>query len=213
MDKNATYQKERREVARFMRRLYRQGLTTTSGGNISIKINPDLIAITPSATDKGRMKWKEVGLMTMDGENLTPGLKPSIEHEMHLSIYRKKEEVSAIVHAHPLFASAFTAMKTVINTNLTAEARAICGEPCMVRYALMGTDELASLASEGIMKSDILMLENHGVLAAGNSILQAFDRLEVLENAARMTMIVDMAGTRKPLGKSRIKELDRHFRR
>jgi L-fuculose-phosphate aldolase len=213
MDKNATYQKERREVARFMRRLYRQGLTTTSGGNISIKINPDLIAITPSATDKGRMKWKEVGLMTMDGENLTPGLKPSIEHEMHLSIYRKKEEVSAIVHAHPLFASAFTAMKTVINTNLTAEARAICGEPCMVRYALMGTDELASLASEGIMKSDILMLENHGVLAAGNSILQAFDRLEVLENAARMTMIVDMAGTRKPLGKSRIKELDRLFRR
>lgn len=213
MDKNATYQKERREVARFMRRLYRQGLTTTSGGNISIKINPDLIAITPSATDKGRMKWKEVGLMTMDGENLTPGLKPSIEHEMHLSIYRKKEEVSAIVHAHPLFASAFTAMKTVINTNLTAEARAICGEPCMVRYALMGTDELASLASEGIMKSDILMLENHGVLAAGNSILQAFDRLEVLENAARMTMIVDMAGTRKPLGRSRIKELDRLFRR
>jgi L-fuculose-phosphate aldolase len=213
MDKNATYQKERREVARFMRRLYRQGLTTTSGGNISIKINPDLIAITPSATDKGRMKWKEVGLMTMDGENLTPGLKPSIEHEMHLSIYRKKEEVSAIVHAHPLFASAFTAMKTVINTNLTAEARAICGEPCMVRYALMGTDELASLASEGIMKSDILMLENHGVLAAGNSILQAFDRLEALENAARMTMIVDMAGTRKPLGKSRIKELDRLFRR
>jgi L-fuculose-phosphate aldolase len=77
----------------------------------------------------------------------------------------------------------------------------------------MGTDELASLASEGIMKSDILMLENHGVLAAGNSILQAFDRLEALENAARMTMIVDMAGTRKPLGKSRIKELDRLFRR
>jgi L-fuculose-phosphate aldolase len=213
MEKDAPYRKERREVARFMRRLYRLGLTTTSGGNISIKINPDLIAITPSATDKGRMRWKEVGLMTMDGKNLTPGLKPSIEHEMHLSIYRKKEEVSAIVHAHPLFASAFTAMKTVINTNLTAEARAICGEPYMVRYALMGTDELASLASEGIMKSDILLLENHGVLAAGNSILQAFDRLEVLENAARMTMIVDIAGTRKPLGKSRIRELDRLFRR
>ena len=213
MDKDALYRKERREVARFMRRLYRQGLTTTSGGNISIKVNPDLIAITPSATDKGRMKWREVGLMTMDGKNLTPGLKPSIEHEMHLSIYRKKEEVSAIVHAHPLFASAFTAMKTVINTNLTSEARAICGEPFMVPYALMGTEELASLASEGILKSDILLLENHGVLAAGNSMLQAFDRLEVLENAARMTMIVDIAGNSKPLGKSRIREIDRLFRR
>ncbi|MBN2666887.1 MAG: class II aldolase/adducin family protein [Bacteroidales bacterium] len=213
MDKDAPYRKERSEVARFMRRLYRQGLTTTSGGNISIKINPDLVAITPSATDKGRMKWKEVGLLTMDGKNLTPALKPSIEHEMHLSIYRKKEEITAIVHAHPLFASAFTAMKIVINTNLTSEARAICGEPYLVRYALMGTGELASLASEGILKSDILLLENHGVLTAGSSLLQAFDRIEVLENAARMTMIVDIAGNKKPLGKSRIREIDRLFRR
>ncbi len=213
MEKDSLYRNERKEVARFMRRLYRQGLTTTSGGNISLKINPDLLAITPSATDKGRMKWEEIGLMTMDGKNLTPSLKPSIEHEMHLSIYRKKKEITAIVHAHPLFASAFTAMKAAIDTNLTAEARAVCGEPYLVRYALMGSGKLASLASEGILISEILLLENHGVLTAGNSILQAFDRLEVLENAARMTWIVNIAGNKKSLGKASIRELDRLFRR
>jgi L-fuculose-phosphate aldolase len=212
MKNQENYKKERKEVALFMRRLYRQGLTTTSGGNISLKISDDIIVITPSATDKGRMRWKEVGIMTLAGKNLTPELKPSIENEMHLSIYKKKKEISAIVHAHPLFASAFTAMKCTIDTDLTAEAKAICGDPCFVPYALMGTMELASLASESIMKSDILLLENHGILTAGSSILQAFDKLEVLENAAKMTMIVKMTGKKKPLSKASILELERLFR-
>src|SRR5512133_2129948 len=110
------FKSERKEVARFMRRLYKQGLTTTSGGNISLKINEEIILITPSATDKGRMKWNDIGIMKTDGENLTPDLKPSIEYEMHLSIYRKKEQTKAIVHAHPVFASAFTAMKCEVDT-------------------------------------------------------------------------------------------------
>lgn len=209
---NKKYKEERKEVARFMRRLYRHGLTTTSGGNISCKIDDDIIIITPSATDKGRMRWNEVGIMTIDGENLIPELKPSIESEMHLSIYRKKKDISAIVHAHPLFSSAYTAMKCKINTDLTSEARAICGDPCFVPYALMGTKELASLASENIAKADILLLENHGILTTGFSLLQAFDKLEVLENAAKMTMIVEMTGRKKPLSRSKIKELEKLFR-
>jgi L-fuculose-phosphate aldolase len=206
------YKKERKEVVKYMRRLYWQGLTTTSGGNISLKINDNIILITPSATDKGSMRWNEIGIMTIIGENLTPDLKPSIEYEMHLSIYKKKKDVSAIVHAHPLFASAYTAMKCKIDTNLTAEARAICGDPCFVPYALMGTKELASLASENIASSDILLLENHGILTTGSSLLQAFDKLEVLENAAKMTMIVEIMGKKKPLSKTRIIELDKLFR-
>lgn len=212
MNDPEAYKKERKEVAMFMRRLYRQGLTTTSGGNISVRVSDSIILITPSATDKGMMKWDEIGIMKTTGENLTPGLKPSIEHEMHLAIYRKKKSISAVVHAHPLFASAFTAMKCTIDTNLTAEARAICGEPCFVPYALMGTKELADLASEKIADSDILLLENHGVLTTGSSLLQAFDKLEVLENAARMTLIVEITGKKSPLNSDRISELDRLFR-
>jgi L-fuculose-phosphate aldolase len=176
MDTSKGYKTERKEVARFMRRLYNHGLTTTSGGNISLKISDDLIAITPSATDKGNMRWKEVGLLTMEGENLTPGLKPSIESEMHLSIYKKKN-IRAIVHAHPTFATAFTAMKNRININLTSEACAILEEPLMVPYALMGTKKLADLVADHIEKSDILLLENHGILTIGNTLLQAFDKI------------------------------------
>jgi len=195
-----------------MRRLYNRGLTTTSGGNISLRITDEILVITPSATDKGTMRWKEVGIMNIFGENLTPELKPSIEFEMHISIYRKKKEASAIVHAHPLFASSFTAIKCKIETNLTAEAHAILGEPLTVPYALMGSSDLANNVSENILKSDILLLENHGILTTGSNLLQAFDKIEVLENAAKMTLITQITGKKSPLTKSRVFEIDKMFR-
>ncbi|HLP75051.1 MAG TPA: class II aldolase/adducin family protein [Bacteroidales bacterium] len=212
MGTNCKFKDERKEVARFMRRLYKQGLTSTSGGNISLKINEEIILITPSATDKGRMRWNEVGIMRTDGENLTSDLKPSIESEMHLSAYRKKDQIKAIVHAHPVVASSFTAMKCEIDTTLTAEAAAILGKPLMVPYALMGTKELASVVSEYILKSDILLLENHGILTAGSNLLQAFDRIEVLENAARMTLIAEIMKKKSPLTRTRLIEIERLFR-
>lgn len=195
-----------------MRRLYKKGLTTTSGGNISLKISEEHILITPSATDKGRMKWKEVGIMSMMGENLTPELKPSIEKDLHLNIYKKNTEVSAIIHAHPVFATSFTATRCTINTGLTAEARAICGEPRFVPYALMGSADLAQVTAEHSSDADVLLLENHGILTTGKTLLSAFDKLEVLENAAKMTLIVELTGKKKGLSPSRLRELDRLFR-
>jgi len=211
MKKPMKYKEERREVARFMKRLYNHGLTTTSGGNISLRISDDIILITPSATDKGRMKWDEVGIMNSKGESLTPHLKLSIESGMHLAIYKSKN-VNAIVHAHPVFATSFTAMKRKINTSLTAEACAILGEPVFVPYELMGTKDLATVVSEQIDKSDILLLENHGILSVGKDLLQAFDKIEVLENAARMTVIVEMMGKKSPLTPGRIEEIKRLFK-
>jgi L-fuculose-phosphate aldolase len=212
MELERKYRNERKEVARFMRRLYKQGLTTTSGGNLSLRITGDIIAITPSATDKGRMRWNEVGIMSIDGNNLTPGLKPSIEFGMHLAIYRRNKDVMAIVHAHPVCASAFTAMKMKINTSLTAEARAILGEPCMVPYELMGTQDLASRVAGYAQDCDTLLLENHGILTTGSSLLQAFDKIEVLENAAKMTLITEMTKKKSQLTKDRILQLDKIFR-
>lgn len=212
MSYKGKFRKERKEVASFMRRLYNHGLTTTTGGNISYRISEDLILITPSATDKGRMKWKEVGIISILGENLTPHLKPSIESDMHLSIYRKKKDVIAIVHAHPVVATSFTAMKCNIDTNLTAEAAAILGTPLMVPYALMGTADLAAVVSESTLKSDILLLENHGILTTGSNLLQAFDKIEVLENAAKMSLIVELTRKKSPLSRSRILEIEKIFR-
>jgi len=206
------YRKNRKKVARFMRRLYLKGLTTTSGGNISLRLSDDIILITPSATDKGEMRWKEIGIMTIPGENLTPENKPSIESEMHLRIYRTNRDVKAIVHAHPVFASSFTAMDCKIDTSLTAEARAICGEPVFVPYALMGSSGLAEIAATCSAEADIMLLENHGIITTGSSLLNAFDKIEVLENAAKMTFITSVAGKCKRLSQKQLKEIDKLFR-
>ena len=103
-------------------------------------------------------------------------------------------------------------MKNRINIKLTAEACAIIEEPFFVPYALMGTKKLAELVAENIDKSDILLLENHGILTVGLNLLQAFDKIEVLENAARMTLIVDFAGKKKTLSKERIREIEKLFK-
>jgi L-fuculose-phosphate aldolase len=206
------YKKERKQVASFIKRLYKQGLTTSLGGNISVRISNDTILITPSSTDKGKTNWKEIAIISLFGENLTQELIPSIETGMHLSIYKKKKDITAIIHAHPLFSSAFTAMKLDINTCLTAEASSVLGKPIKIPYALMGSNELAETVAENIQQSDILLLENHGIISAGSSLLDTFNKIEVLENAAKMTMIVEMTKKKSPLSKSKILEIERLFR-
>lgn len=200
----------RKEVACFMRRLYNRGLTTASGGNISIR-TPECILITPSALDKGSIRARHIGMMLETGENLTPALKPSIESAMHLAIYRARPDVNAIVHAHPPVATSFTAMDKEINCTLIAEARAILGIPVMAPYALMGTKELASVvaaaASDRQHLTNVILLQNHGIVCLGKDLLTAFDRMEVLEAAARMTLITG-TGQAKPLDSTQLRALD-----
>ncbi|MBN2272860.1 MAG: class II aldolase/adducin family protein [Bacteroidales bacterium] len=204
-EKLNTYKKE---VAYFMRRLYRQRLTTTSGGNISYRFDEERILITPSALDKGRMRSDQIGLMMMTGKNLTPVFKPSIECGMHMAIYEKRHDVKAIVHAHPPIASAFTALNRSINCALTAEARAILGIPRMAPYALMGTTELADIVSRYITDTNVILLENHGIICLGPTLLAAFDRMEVLEAAAKMTLITELLKDKKELNPRQLREID-----
>lgn len=200
----------RRQVACYMRRLYNRGLTTASGGNVSIRLEEGIL-ITPSALDKGSIKGKQIGMISFKGENLTPSLKPSIESNMHLEIYRNRKDVNAIVHAHPPIASSFTATSAMINCSLIAEARAIIGIPVTAPYALMGTEELAQSVVSVALKDDVnvILLENHGIVCLGKNLLTAFDRMEVFEAAARMTLITSFLGHEKPLSYERLKEIDR----
>jgi L-fuculose-phosphate aldolase len=202
----------RKKVARCMRRLYKQGLTTASGGNISVRVEEGIF-ITPSAIDKGTIRGKQIGFITFEGKNLTPGLKPSIEYAMHLSLYRVRPDIRAIVHAHPPLATSFTAMGRNIDCTLIAEARAVLGTPVVAAYALMGTNRLAETVAAAAIenppgKPNVILMENHGVVCLGTDLLAAFDRLEVLEAAARMTMITDLMGNSRPLTPEQLKEID-----
>jgi len=203
------HMEQRDAVARFMRRLYRQGLTTTSGGNVSVRVDDTTVAISASGSDKGELSADQVALMSVGGVNLTPELKPSIETPMHLGIYQRVPTVNAIVHAHPITASVFCASRKPINCQLLAESYAVVGKPVFVPYACMGSDLLATLVADSAARAVCLLLENHGVLTTGDTLLQAFDRLEVIEYAARATLLSNIVGGSSPLRRDQLREIDR----
>jgi L-fuculose-phosphate aldolase len=203
--------KSKEEVAYYMRRLYKKGLTTCSGGNISFRWKDDIVLITPSQIDKGTLKAKAIGKVTLSGENLTPEFKLSMETKMHLEVYKARPDISAIVHAHPIFATSYAGTEQEINTNISGESRALLGDLVYADYALMGTETLAQKVSESTKKGNVIIMQNHGVLTVGNSLFEAFDRIEVLEAAAKISYITEMLGKRKELDKNQLKEIDDLF--
>lgn len=177
------------EVASFMRRLYQQRLTTTSGGNISVRCG-DNILITPSGIDKGLLNADQIGIMAMDGMIVGASFKPSIENAVHLGIYRDRKDINAIVHAHPVATSAFAASQATIKTSYHAEAHVILGGIGYVNYFCPGSARLANEVAATVRKHNCVLLRNHGALCVGSSLLQAFDRLEVLDATARINLIM-----------------------
>jgi len=191
-----------------MQRLYEQKLTTCSGGNISFKIDDENILITPSQLDKARLTASQIGIMSLDGKNHTPELKPTMESGMHLSIYKKRPDVKAIVHAHPTYATSFSVTDKKVNCKLTGEARFVIGEPAYTKYALMGSEELAGIVSEATLNANVVVMKNHGALAVGETLLQAFDRLEVFEASAKITLISGLLGEHNNLSPEELKAID-----
>jgi len=204
------YQIERNDTAAYMRRLYDKNLTTCSGGNISCRPEEDRVLITASSIDKAYLQAEDIAVLDGKGNNLTPELKTSIETQMHLAVYRQRTDVLAIVHAHPLHASLFTASDKKIKTDLLAEARFMLGEPAFAPYALMGTDSLAEIVGRTFADKSIsvVLMENHGVITVGRTLHQAYDRMEVLEAAARMTILGEVLGGVKGLSDERRAAID-----
>ena len=204
------YLEHRKEVAHFMRRLYEQKLTTTSGGNVSLRID-NVVLITASQTDKATIDESQIGIITITGKNLPKNLKISMESKMHLAIYAKRPDVKAIVHAHPIFATSFAIAGKEIKTNLAGEARAILGIPVKAAYVLMGTQELADKVADASLKGNVILMENHGILTVGEHLLQAYDRMEVLEATAKTTFITSLLGGGKELTDEELKSIDKLF--
>lgn len=181
---------ERKSVADFMVRLYDRHLTTASGGNISLRLNDEYFCITPTSLDKGKLTAEQIAVVRFDGENMTPDLKLSIETEMHRMTLLARPDMNAVVHAHPIYASSFsTSLETTLTARYTAEAYWVIRDIVNVPYKLMGTTGLAEVVSQQMKTNTVLLMENHGAITTAQTLLLAFDKLELLERAARMQII------------------------
>ncbi len=200
----------KKQVADIMRRLYRRGLTTCSGGNVSLRADDGHIYITPSQKDKGNIRPDEIAEMDARGDLLTPELQPSMETGMHLAIYKSRPDVQAIVHAHPPKATAWACSSELLQNNLCGEARFFLGEIARASYCLMGTEKLAASVTAGLGQAKAVLLDNHGALTVGESLFKAYDRMEVLESLAELQINLRSIGKPMILSKEQLRQLDNY---
>lgn len=196
-------------VADIMQRLYNRGLTSCSGGNVSLRSETGSIFITPSQIDKGNICADQIAEMDINGNLLSAEFKPSMETAMHLAIYRGRKDVKAIVHAHPPKATAWACSENKLENNLCGEARYLLGEISYAKYELMGTESLASSVSSSLAGNNAVLLQNHGALTTGESLFSAYDRMEVLENLAELQILVKQIGSVSKLSDDQLKDIDK----
>jgi L-fuculose-phosphate aldolase len=175
----------REQLVQIMDRLYRYRLTTTSGGNLSILDENGDLWITPAAVDKGNLSPRDIMCLKAGGRVEGPH-KPSSEYPFHQMIYERRPDFRAIVHAHTPALITFSIARQVPDTRIIPQAHHVCGEVGYAPYALPGSRQLGeNIAHTFAQEYDVVILENHGVVAAGPDPLTAFQRLETLDFCAR----------------------------
>lgn len=198
------YMHPREQLVTIMRRIYGYGMTTTSGGNISIRDESGDIWITPGGTDKGALS--EGDIVRMRGDQVAEGIHPpSSELPFHRAIYEARPDVRAVLHAHPAPLVAFSLVRRIPDTSIIPQARAVCGEVGYAAYAIPGSEELGrNIAATFARGFDTVLLENHGVAAAGHDLLEAFQRFETLDFCARTLINAGVLGKARSLGPDQI---------
>jgi len=175
----------RDEILQTIERIYRYRMTTTSGGNLSIRDDTGRIWITPARVDKGSLTASDIVCVSPDGQ--VDGPHPaSSEFPFHRAIYEQRPDIRAIVHAHPVALVAFSICAQIPDTRLFHQAHSVCGKTGFAPYALPGSTELGQRIAESFAEGCAsVILENHGVVVGGESMSQAFQRFEAFEFAAK----------------------------
>ncbi len=194
----------RDQIAMVMGRIYSRGLTTTSGGNISIMDDNGDIWISPSAVDKGRLQPSDIVCVKKDG-SIEGRHKPSSEFPFHKAIYEIRPDIKSIVHAHPPALVSFSIVRAIPNTNIITQARRVCGPVGYAEYELPGSAALGEkIAKEFTKGYKSVIMENHGTVVGGTDLLDTFQRFETLEFCARTILYGKAVGSPKYLSDEQI---------
>jgi L-fuculose-phosphate aldolase len=173
----------KKEITKYTALLYERGLTSSSSGNISVRVE-QVVFISPTKVPRFRIRSDDVSVVTMAGEHLE-GKPPSSELPTHLAIY-KATQTSAIVHAHSRFATALSCLGCDLESP-DVEGKHLLGRVPLIPYEEPGTSHLGDAVSRGILGCKGALLQNHGLIAVGADLEQAFIVTEAIERAAQLT--------------------------
>ncbi len=187
------------QLVMFMQRIYDKGMTTTSGGNLSIMDDDGNIWITPAGVDKGTLSRHDIICVKPDGSQVGPH-RPSSELPFHAAVYKMRPDLKAVLHAHPPALVSFSIARKCPDLDLLPSVRKLCPQVKIAVYAVPGSDKLGENIGKCFAENcDIVLLENHGVCIGAGDMYTAFQRFETLEYTANLEILAKRIGKPVPL--------------
>lgn len=201
--------KAKKEIIETGKKIYARGYAVASEGNMSIRMGNNRILVTPAGKNKAELKASDLVMVDLKGKRISGALKPSSELLMHLFVYQRRKDVKAAVHAHPPYSVAFACAHLPLAQFLLPEVIMLLGKIPLTDYATPGTEEVPLSLSPFIEKHNAFLLKNHGVLALGEDISEAYSRLEMVEHLAKVNLLCKILGRTQELSKEALGKLEK----
>ena len=203
----------RRAIVQVCRRLWERGLIAGQDGNVSVRLGADRILVTPAGMSKVDVAPDDLVEVSLEGRRLEGGRRPTSELSLHLRIYRRRNDVQAVVHAHPPTATGFAVAGEALASRVLPEIIFLVGSVPLVPYATPGTEALADRFEPYLDRHDAFLMANHGATTVGPSLLVAHQRMESLEHAARILLAARQLGRVNELAPEDVRAIEEARRR
>lgn len=200
-------QQLRQEMVRIGRMMSDKGWIAACDGNLSARLTEDRILVTPAGACKGLLEEDDPIVCSLDGAKILGKGRASSEIHMHLTIYRMREDVNAVVHAHPPTCTGFAAAGRDLNIGLLPEVIVGLGSVPLAAYGTPGTPALGESLLPYVERHDAVLLANHGAVAWGEELMQAYFRMDKVEHFARVALVAELLGGGRALPRREIEKL------
>jgi L-ribulose-5-phosphate 4-epimerase len=189
------FEDTRKQVIEAGVKMLESKLVVGTWGNISARVpGEEYIAITPSGVDYDTITPEGIVILDMDGNVVDGTMKPSIEYNLHLEVYRNRKDVNAVVHTHSTYCTAMAIARKPIPGAAEDLVQIVGGDVRVSEYFLPGSKELAKAAVKAMEGRNAVILANHGCLAAGMNMKETMKIAGVLEKSAQATIFAQIMG-------------------
>ena len=197
----------RERMVEIGRRLYDQGLIAAADGNISCRLPDGKVLITPSGKAKGRLSPDDLVIIDLSGKVVAGSHDPSSEYKMHTAFYTVRDNIRAVVHAHPVYCTAYAVAGMDLVQPILPEVLLSIGEIPLAEYGAPSTSELAASVERLARDHDTILLRSHGLVAAGGDLEEAYNRIELAEHFARILHAAEAIGGARTLSDEQVEAL------
>ena len=197
----------RKDICEVGRRLYDKGFAAANDGNISVRLAPDRILCTPTGVSKGYLKPDDLGIVDLEGKQLSGTKKRTSEILLHLSVYKARPDIGGVLHCHPPHATAFAMVHESIPKCVLPEVEVFLGEVPIARYETPGTQIFADTVLPYVHNCNTMLLANHGSVAFAKGIMTAYFNTEIIDAYCRMLILAKQLGPIRYLSEGQVGEL------